>query len=631
MSEENKKGFLMGFDSNTIDHLGIKLYSTFPPVIAELISNSYDAEAHNVTVMIDYEEKTIKVTDDGTGMSHEEINEAYLKIGRNRRTKVNSGLSKNRLRKVTGKKGLGKLAIFGVANSITINSVCDGFFNSLRINYNDLKSQQPPYHPEPLAEYQEIKEKNQTCIIIEEIEQSITSVDVLALGLARRFNFFDDDFKVNITDNNGVDVKVTKELYTNLFEKQYEWTFPESFGEEISKNAYLKLLNDQKVTGKISTTFTPLKKINQGFNVFARGKIASENEFFNDRSNDQFNQYVFGYFTVDIIDEDDEKDFIGTARQSILWERSEISQEIKLALDELIKLIGNFWRKKRATDKNDRMEEIIPESFFENLSPADKQQLTKIKNTLIANSIETTDAEPVLKILETVKDLYKFQSFQEYVFDLTDSDITVENIKKIAEDWELIEAKEMAKIALGRVSAIEQFERFIREDASENKVIQPFLEKFPWILNPRITTFEREVTFKRILKENFPDEKFLEESNRRLDFLCYLTNGELIIIELKRPRIKISDKEINQALEYQDYLRKHHRDVIERGVKTYLVSDSFELNPIAKRLYPSLEKSGELTILSYSDLLVQAKQYNKEFIDLYEQLQDTVIKKESEV
>jgi len=393
----------------------------------------------------------------------------------------------------------------------------------------------------------------------------------------------------------------------------------------------LKLLNDQKVTGKISTTFTPLKKINQGFNVFARGKIASENEFFNDRSNDQFNQYVFGYFTVDIIDEDDEKDFIGTARQSILWERSEISQEIKLALDELIKLIGNFWRKKRATDKNDRMEEIIPESFFENLSPADKQQLTKIKNTLIANSIETTDAEPVLKILETVKDLYKFQSFQEYVFDLTDSDITVENIKKIAEDWELIEAKEMAKIALGRVSAIEQFERFIREDASENKVIQPFLEKFPWILNPRITTFEREVTFKRILKENFPDEKFLEESNRRLDFLCYLTNGELIIIELKRPRIKISDKEINQALEYQDYLRKHHRDVIERGVKTYLVSDSFELNPIAKRLYPSLEKSGELTILSYSDLLVQAKQYNKEFIDLYEQLQDTVIKKESEV
>ena len=69
-------------------------------------------------------------------------------------------------------------------------------------------------------------------------------------------------------------------------------------------------------------------------------------------------------------------------------------------------------------------------------------------------------------------------------------------------------------------------------------------------MNPRITTFEREKTFKKILQENFPDKE-LEGRNRRLDFLCYLTNGELIIIELKRPSIKISLKEINQALEYK--------------------------------------------------------------------------------
>jgi hypothetical protein len=621
MGEKIEKGFLMGFDANTIDHLGIKLYSTFPPVIAELISNSYDAEAQNVTVLIDYEEKTIKVTDDGTGMSHEEINEAYLKIGRNRRTKVNSGLSKNGLRKVTGKKGLGKLAIFGVANSITINSVCDGLFNSLRINYNDLRSQKPPYRPEALCEYKDTEEKNQTSIVIEQIEQAITSVDVLAIGLARRFNFFDENFNVNIIDNNGENVKVTKELYTNLFEKQYDWRFPESFEEEILEKSSLKFLNDQKVSGKISTTLTPLKKVDQGFNVFARGKIASENEFFNDRSNDQFNQYVYGYFTVDIIDEDDEKDFIGTARQSILWERSEISQKIKMALDELIKIVEKSWRKKRASDKNARIEEIIPESFFEGLTKSDKNQLIKIKNSLVTNSLETTEVKPIMEVLESVKDLYEFQSFQDYVDELAESDVTVENIKKIADDWELIEAKEMAKIALGRVTAIEQFERFVREDASENKVIQPFLEKFPWILNPRITTFEREKTFKKILKDNFPDRDFLEESNRRLDFLCYLTNGELIIIELKRPRIKISDKEIFQALEYQEYLRKNHRDAISQGVKTFLVSDSYELNKNAQRVYPSLEQSGELKILSYSDLLVQAKQYNKEFIELYEKLE----------
>ena len=48
-------GFKIKFDKNTIDHLGIKLYSSFPPVIAELISNSYDADAENVEIRIKIE------------------------------------------------------------------------------------------------------------------------------------------------------------------------------------------------------------------------------------------------------------------------------------------------------------------------------------------------------------------------------------------------------------------------------------------------------------------------------------------------------------------------------------------------------------------------------------------------
>ena len=57
-------GFKMRYDKNTIDHLGIKLYSTFPPVIAELISNAYDADAENVKVTIDYDRKFVTVEDD---------------------------------------------------------------------------------------------------------------------------------------------------------------------------------------------------------------------------------------------------------------------------------------------------------------------------------------------------------------------------------------------------------------------------------------------------------------------------------------------------------------------------------------------------------------------------------------
>ncbi|NLC03784.1 MAG: ATP-binding protein, partial [Tissierellia bacterium] len=96
------------------------------------------------------------------------------------------------------------------------------------------------------------------------------------------------------------------------------------------------------------------------------------------------------------------------------------------------------------------------------------------------------------------------------------------NILKIANDWEMIESKELAKVALGRISAIEKLEQHLEGNAKEVEIMQPFFEKFPWILNPRITTFEREVSFSTILKKNFPDQS-LGKSNRRIDFLCSLT------------------------------------------------------------------------------------------------------------
>ena len=149
-------------------------------------------------------------------------------------------------------------------------------------------------------------------------------------------------------------------------------------------------------------------------------------------------------------------------------------------------------------------------------------------------------------------------------------------------------------------------------------MIQPFLEKFPWILDPRITTFEREKTYSKILKDNFSDEK-LEGSNRRIDFLCNLVNGELIIIELKRPNIKIKTEEINQALDYKIFVQKHYK--LDK-VTTFLMSDRYDMDPIVRTTANSLERSGDLFIRSYSDLLRDAKKFNQEFINKYEEIKE---------
>ena len=41
---------VLKFDPNTIQQLGISLYSQLPSVLSELISNSWDADANNITL-----------------------------------------------------------------------------------------------------------------------------------------------------------------------------------------------------------------------------------------------------------------------------------------------------------------------------------------------------------------------------------------------------------------------------------------------------------------------------------------------------------------------------------------------------------------------------------------------------
>src|SRR5690606_15739837 len=131
--ESNK--LVMKFDPQTIEHLGIQMYYTLPPVISELVSNSYDADAKQVFVYLnDLDEKTIIVQDDGHGMTYDDINSKFLKIGRNRREKTSSQLSESGERHVIGKKGIGKLSFFGIANTIEVETVREKKRNIFRLN-----------------------------------------------------------------------------------------------------------------------------------------------------------------------------------------------------------------------------------------------------------------------------------------------------------------------------------------------------------------------------------------------------------------------------------------------------------------------------------------------------------------
>jgi len=204
---DKKRNLKMTFDPNVINHLGIQMYSTLPPVIAELIANSYDAEAEKVEIYLyDKDEKKIVIKDFGHGMTFDEINEKFLKVGRNRRIYDNREKSKNDKRYVIGKKGIGKLAFFGISKNIIIETIQNNKSTSFEMDWDILKAESKEtgkYTPQLLFNDKQSEIKQGTIITLSKIERkSNFDSNGLALSLARTFQVFDEnDFEVKLFYN----------------------------------------------------------------------------------------------------------------------------------------------------------------------------------------------------------------------------------------------------------------------------------------------------------------------------------------------------------------------------------------------------------------------------------------------
>src|SRR3989304_369057 len=79
----------MQYAGGLVKHLGLSMYRGAVPSIAELISNSWDADATRVEISLPFDvpltDQEIRVKDNGHGMTWQQCPDAYLVIGRDRR------------------------------------------------------------------------------------------------------------------------------------------------------------------------------------------------------------------------------------------------------------------------------------------------------------------------------------------------------------------------------------------------------------------------------------------------------------------------------------------------------------------------------------------------------------------
>ena len=116
-------GFTFNISLSVLNHLGRNLYRNFITVIGEAISNSWDADALNVWIEVDRASRTMLIIDDGSGMTSEEFQSKFLKIGYSKRKDGKTVTSKGR--PYIGRKGIGKLALLSCAKKVHIATKTD--------------------------------------------------------------------------------------------------------------------------------------------------------------------------------------------------------------------------------------------------------------------------------------------------------------------------------------------------------------------------------------------------------------------------------------------------------------------------------------------------------------------------
>lgn len=195
------KEYFLNVDPRILELLGPSLYTNIYYVLAELIANAYDADAHNVYIISNSDD--IRVEDDGHGMSYEkgEVNK-FLNVAGVSRSKEEESLTNSGTRRKMGRKGVGKLAALSVSESVDVMTVSNnersGFVLSrVPIDGNKLKP-----IPESEINFLYVHDHG-TAIVMNNPQYKLNkSMDSIRRNLLKIFPLVNDDFKIHIVSGN---------------------------------------------------------------------------------------------------------------------------------------------------------------------------------------------------------------------------------------------------------------------------------------------------------------------------------------------------------------------------------------------------------------------------------------------
>lgn len=209
------KKYELNIDVRILELLGPNLYTNIYYVLAELIANAYDADAHNVYIISD-DEKII-VEDDGKGMSYSngEVTK-YLKVAAISRTNdADSRTALDRLK--MGRKGVGKLAALSVSEEVCVMTIASGEKSGFVLSRHP-QSENLQSIPDEDIHFEKISGDG-TAIVMQNPQYRLHKTPTaIKRNLLKIFPAISEDFKIHIIMGDKEDVidSVDKEIGREL-------------------------------------------------------------------------------------------------------------------------------------------------------------------------------------------------------------------------------------------------------------------------------------------------------------------------------------------------------------------------------------------------------------------------------
>ena len=633
---QSAEPFRMEFDVYTIKHLGLQMYSTLPPVIGELVANGWDANATKVSITIPEtpmgETSEIVISDNGMGMSDADVRAKYLIIGRDRRESEDSDETPApHKRKVMGRKGIGKFSAFGIAKEIDIESVRGGVTSHFRMNYDEMLEQASARRIEfpSLPPSGEVSEG--TTIRLKhfvKFKNRRIPIGQLRRRLARRFSVIspDSDFQVVV---NGSALSPEERDLKQLLEidadgRPYIWEYQD---EEVEPNTGWRVSG---WIGALNRTTTPsIDGVDRGITLMARGKLVQEPFVFDAVVGQQYAlSYIVGELHVEFVDE--LEDTIGTNRNALVWD-TEANTALQKWGEKEVNRVARQWAQKRGSDNELRLAKNPAYiAFQERASETDSERAKGFADKLVRQAISknpTAGDEELEPIIQYALDFIEFDAFLEIAESLADADLDDPvRILSLFREWEIVEAKEMSRIAVGRAKTIEKLQLLIEKDALEVPTLHNFLKEFPWVIHPRWSLVDDEVRYSQILRDRFPEKNDVLESDRRIDFLCVRENATMVVVEIKRPGHRANDRDLAQIEEYVNFMRDNAQQTTDpesryETVVGYLLCGGMVEGYQVRGKRNNLAHAG-IHVKTYDTLLSEARRVHEELMERYESLRN---------